>query len=210
MHPPQPPGTQCPSVLDQRCYKNLLWKLLVERASARWRVCTWVHVCIGCWAMGPPRSALTVPQNRVPAGRALPVGLARSRRCSVLCSRPASPPCPVCRGTEPPGPYLGVVSPASWAFTAALAWWKLWKSVGVPRQPPLPPGVGGGRRRPGGPLEVSGFSQPLSAASDAEAFSQPSLLGAAGGLGCPRQLLLPSAARELRHLCQWQRPKPQL
>lgn len=138
-------------------------------------------------------------------------GLAWSRLCSLLCSRPASPPCPGCWGTEPPGASLWGGQPSQLGLhcrpgVVGTVGKRGSPTVSLPFLQVLAE-EGGGLEAPWG---VSGFSHPLSAASDAEAFSRPSLLGAVGGLGCPRQLLLPSAARELRHLCQWQRPKPQL
>lgn len=83
---------------------------------------------------------------------------------------------------------------------------------GAPHHPelPLPPGCFGGRRMAGNYSQVSLASlAPSHLLLTTEAFSQPSLLEAVGGLGCHGQLLFACAARELRPPCQWQRPKPQ-
>lgn len=96
---------KAPSVLDQRCYKNLLWKLPVECASARWRVCTWVRVCIGCWAVGPlqhPLQFLRTGSLKAWPFPFLGPGTVVSGQFTVplLGLLPAQ----CARGAEPPGP----------------------------------------------------------------------------------------------------------
>lgn len=117
-------------------------------------------------------------------------------------------------GACAPTPFsFGVVSPTSWAFSSCTHG-KVETEIGkgdAHPQLPFPPGCFGERRKAGNCSRGCPASlDPSLLLLTPEAFSQPSLLEAAGGLWCPGQLLLPCASRELRHPCQWRSPKPPL
>lgn len=122
-----------------------------------------------------------------------------------LCSQPSMGAC------APTHFSFGVVSPTSWAFnscTHGMMETEVEKGDAHP-QLPFPPGCFGGRRKAGNCSRGSPASlDPSLLLLTPEAFSQPSLLEAAGGLWCPGQLLFPCASGELSHPCQWQSPKP--